>query len=177
MILRIQQRIQGACRVPKRLRGHGFTLIELMVSLAIIAVMASVATPMIQLTLQRQKEQQLREYLREIRHAIDAYKRAVDDGRIKKNSDASGYPPTLQALVEGAQDIKDPKHKVLRFLRRVPQDPMLSVRGNSGPRQSEGWGLRSYDSPPGSPRYSQDVYDVYSLSTQTGINGVAYAQW
>jgi general secretion pathway protein G len=161
----------------KLLKSYGFTLVELMVSLAIIAVMASVATPMIQLTLQRQKEQQLRENLREIRHALDAYKKAADDGRIKKNADASGYPPNLQALVEGVQDIKDPKHKLLRFLRRVPPDPMLKVQEVAGVSQAVNWGLRSYDSPPESPRYSQDVYDVYSLSTQNGINGVPYAQW
>ncbi|KQT33932.1 type II secretion system protein [Methylophilus sp. Leaf414] len=165
------------CRARRLTHGNGFTLIELMVSLTIVAIMASVATPMVQLTLQRQKEQQLRESLREIRRAIDGYKKAADDGRIKKNADATGYPPNLQILAEGVQDMKDPKRKVLRFLRRVPQDPMLRVQQTAGTSPSVGWGLRSYDSPPESPRYSQDVYDVYSLSTQTGINGVPYAQW
>lgn len=154
----------------------GFTLIELMVSLVIIAIMASVATPMIQLTLQRQKEQQLREHLREIRRAIDAYKKASDDGRVKKNADASGYPPNLQILVEGVEDAKDAKHARIRFLRRIPQDPMVNVQP-TGLGQAAGWGLRSYDSPPDQPRYTQDVYDVYSLSPRTGINGVPYAQW
>ncbi len=162
----------------RRLSSHsGFTLIELMVSLTIVAIMASVATPMVQVTLQRQKEQQLRERLREIRRAIDSYKKAADDGRIKKNADDTGYPPNLLILAEGVQDIKDPKRKVLRFLRRVPQDPMLRIQQTAGISPSAGWGLRSYDSPPDSPRYSQDVYDVYSLSTQTGINRVPYAQW
>lgn len=155
----------------------GFTLIELMVSLVIVAVMASVATPMVQLTLQRQKEQQLREHLREMRRAIDAYKKASDDGRIKKNADASGYPPNLQILVDGVEDAKDAKHTRIRFLRRIPQDPMLKGQDSTGLGQTTGWGLRSYDSPPEQPRYNQDVYDVYSLSTQTGINGVPYAQW
>ncbi len=153
----------------------GFTLIELMVSLTIVAIMASVATPMVQLTLQRQKEQQLREHLRALRHAIDAYKKAADDGRVKKNADATGYPPNLQVLVEGVEDAKDPKHTKIRFLRRIPQDPMLSTQANSASQQA--WGLRSYDSPPEQPRYTQDVYDVYSLSPQVGINGVPYAQW
>lgn len=159
-------------------RLAGFTLIELMVSLVIVAIMASVATPMIQLTVQRQKEQQLREYLREMRRAIDAYKKAADEGRVKKNADASGYPPNLQVLVDGVEDAKSAKHERLRFLRRIPIDPMLRSQANSGLVQSSSqWGLRSYDSPPEQPRYTQDVYDVYSLSTQTGINGVAYAQW
>lgn len=155
----------------------GFTLIELMVSLTIIAVMASVATPMIQLTLKRQKEQQLRTQLHELRRAIDAYKKASDDGRIRKNADASGYPPNLQVLVDGVEDAKNPKHVRLRFLRRIPQDPMLQGAESASPSQTSGWGLRSYDSPPEQPRYTQDVYDVYSLSTHTGINGVPYAQW
>ncbi|WP_036307477.1 type II secretion system protein [Methylophilus sp. 5] len=155
----------------------GFTLIELMVSLVIVAIMASVATPMIQLTLQRQKEQQLREHLREMRRAIDAYKKAADEGRVKKNADASGYPPNLQVLVDGVDDAKSAKHERLRFLRRIPQDPMLTGQASAGLGQTVGWGLRSYDSPPEQPRYTQDLYDVYSLSTQTGINGVPYAQW
>ena len=156
-------------------RTPGFTLIELMVSLAIIAIMASIATPMIQLTVQRQKEQQLREHLREMRRAIDAYKKAADEGRVKKNADASGYPPNLQVLVDGVEDAKSAKHERIRFLRRIPQDPMM--KNPSAGSLNQAWGLRSYDSPPEQPRYTQDVYDVYSLSTQTGINGVAYAQW
>ena len=156
-------------------RTPGFTLIELMVSLAIIAIMASIATPMIQLTVQRQKEQQLREHLREMRRAIDAYKKAADEGRVKKNADASGYPPNLQVLVEGVEDAKSAKHERIRFLRHIPQDPMM--KNPSAGSFNQAWGLRSYDSSPEQPRYTQDVYDVYSLSTQTGINGVAYAQW
>lgn len=160
------------------LRRHatlGFTLIEILVSLAIVAVMASVASPLLQVTVQRQKEQVLREQLRELRHAIDAYKKATDEGRIKKSADASGYPPNLQVLVEGEEDQKDTKRKKLKFLRRIPIDPTLpKVRNNEA---SQGWGLRSFDSSADQPRYVQDVYDVYSLSTAKGLNGVPYAQW
>lgn len=157
--------------------ARGFSLIELMVSLAIIAVMASVATPMIQLTVQRQKEQQLQEALQEIRRAIDAYKKAADDGRIKKNADQSGYPPNLQILVDGVEDVKSVKHARMRFLRRIPQDPMRLKSESSSQSSGQSWGLRSYDSPPDQPRYNQDVYDVYSLSPRVGLNGVPYAQW
>lgn len=158
-------------------RPAGFTLIEILVSLAILATMASVATPMLKVTVQRQKEQQLREGLRDMRRAIDAYKRAVDDGRIRKSTDASGYPADLRVLVDGVEDSKDPKKPRLRFLRRLPMDPMLTAEQRSQGAARGGWGLRSYDSPPEQPRYAQDVYDVYSLSPLTGLNGVPYAQW
>lgn len=154
-------------------RLAGFTLIELMVSLVMIATLASVALPMVQLTVKRQKEQQLRAHLHEIRKAIDAYKKAADDGRIKKNADASGYPPSLEVLVDGVENSKDPRRSRLKFLRRIPRDPMLAPNGSA----TASWGLRSYDSPPDQPRTGQDVYDVYSLSTETGINGVPYAAW
>lgn len=154
---------------------RGFTLIEILVSLAIVAVMASVATPLLQVTVQRQKEQVLREHLRELRRAIDAYKKATDDGRIKKSADASGYPPNLQVLVEGEEDQKDTKRKKIKFLRRIPMDPTLPKTGDTA--NSLGWGLRSFDSSVAQPRYDQDVYDVYSLSGGKGLNGVPYAQW
>lgn len=162
--------------ITRCVQCRGFTLIEILVSLAIIAIMASVATPMLQLTVQRQKEQQLRESLHEIRKALDAYKRAADDGHVKKEADASGYPPDLLTLVNGVEDIKDTRKQRLKFLRRIPVDPMLPSGRVSAAVTAE-WGLRSYDSPPDQPKYGQDVYDVYSLSSQTGLNGVPYAQW
>jgi general secretion pathway protein G len=145
----------------------GFTLIELMISVAIIGLLASVAAPLAEVTLQRGKEADLRRSLREVREAIDAYKRAADDGAIDRSLDRSGYPPSLAALVEGAVNKKDPKGGRLYFLRRVPADPI----------SAEHWGLRSYASPADAPQPGQDVFDVYSRSDQVGLNGVPYREW
>jgi general secretion pathway protein G len=149
------------------LKAKGFTLIELLITVAILALLASVAMPLAEVQVQRSKEADLRRALREIRTAIDAYKRAVDDGAIEKQIDRSGYPPTLAALVEGAVDKRDPKGGRLYFLRRVPPDPMTG----------EAWGLRSYASPPDAPREGPDVFDVFSRSEQAGLNGIPYKDW
>jgi general secretion pathway protein G len=145
----------------------GFTLIELLITVAILALLASAALPLAELTVQRGKEQDLRRSLREIREAIDAYKRATDEGAIEKSLDKTGYPPTLSVLVEGAVDKRDPKGKRIFFLRRVPAD---AVSG-------EPWGLRSYASPADAPKDGDDVFDVYSKSDATGLNGVPYREW
>lgn len=103
----------------------GFTLIELIVTVTIVAVLASVTMPMLQMTVQRTKENELRANLRQIREAIDAYKKAADDGRIKKDIDATGYPLNLEILVDGVVDEKDPNKSKLKFLRRIPQAPII----------------------------------------------------
>ncbi|MGQ0522872.1 MAG: type IV pilin protein [Betaproteobacteria bacterium] len=152
----------------------GFTLIELLVTVAIVSVLASIALPLSELSVQRTKEQELKSALREIRSALDAYKRHVDEGRISRAADASGYPPSLTVLVEGAEDLKSPTKARLRFLRRIPRDPLA---GEAQARPEQTWGLRSYDSPYDDPRPGKDVFDVYSLSNRTGLNGVPYKDW
>jgi general secretion pathway protein G len=145
----------------------GFTLVELLITVAILGLLASVALPLAEVAVQRGKEQELRRSLREIREAIDAYKRAADEGVIEKPADRSGYPPTLAALVEGAVDKRDPRGARVFFLRRVPPDPV----------SGEPWGLRSYASPADAPQSGQDVFDVHSKSMQAGLNGVPYREW
>lgn len=153
---------------------RGFTLIELMITVAIVALLSSIALPVGELAIQRSKEQDLHTALREIRSGIDGYKQASDEGRIKKAADESGYPKTLDALVEGVEDIKDPQNKKIYFLRRIPRDPMNSDSTLTG---AETWGKRSYASPPDDPQEGQDVYDVYSKSTAKGLNGIPYREW
>lgn len=145
----------------------GFTLIELLITVAIVALLASVALPLAEVAVQRGKEAELRRSLREVREAIDAWKRAADDGAIEKAADKSGYPSSLAALVEGAVDKRDPKGARLYFLRRVPADPIS--RGE--------WGLRAYESPADAPQPGQNVFDIYSRSSGTGLNGIPYREW
>lgn len=145
---------------------RGFTLIEMLVTLAIVALLASIALPLAELSVQRAKEQDLRHALRELRNGIDAYKQAVDENRIARQAEASGYPPTLETLVEGVRDARDPEGGRLYFLRRIPRDP---IGGE--------WGLRSYASPPDDPRPGRDVFDVYSRAEGAGLNGVPYREW
>ena len=157
--------------------SNGFTLIELIVTVTIVAILATVSMPMLQMTVQRSKETELRANLRQIREAIDAYKKAADEGRIKKNIQDSGYPPSLEVLVNGVVDEKDVAKNKLKFLRKIPLDPMTKLDSDSTDDLPNNWGLRSYESDAAKPVAGDDVFDVYSLSQQIGINGVPYAKW
>ncbi|MBB5190858.1 general secretion pathway protein G [Silvimonas terrae] len=155
-------------------RQCGFTLIELMVTLTILAVLATVALPLTQIAAQRTREEELRRDLWQMRAAIDAYKQASDDGRITKSIEDTGFPPTLNVLVDGVKDMKDPAGNKMYFLRRIPRDPFCDCPSK---KNDETWGKRSYASPPDSPEEGKDVYDVYSLSEAVGVNGQPYRQW
>lgn len=154
--------------------SRGFSLVELLVSVAIMGVLAAVAMPLVQITLQRQKEQELRQALQDIRRAIDAYKIASAAGQIALAPGQSGYPPTLTQLAAGVPDMRQAGAPPLYFLRRIPRDPF---NGDHTLPAADTWGLRSFASPPDRPRSGDDVFDVYSKSGQTGLNGVPYAEW
>lgn len=155
--------------------ASGFTLIEMVVTVAIVAMLSTMALPMAELAVQRGKEQDLRRSLREIRSALDAYKQAVDDGRIIKSAEKSGYPPSLETLVEGVPDATDANgNGKIYFLRRIPRDPMFA---DPNAPDAETWGKRSYASSYDAPQEGNDVFDVYSLSDGIGLNGIAYRQW
>jgi len=157
-----------------RFRQNGFSLVELLVSVAIIGVLASVAMPVVELTQKRQKEAELRTALRDIRRAIDEYKDAANKKRIKVESDASGYPPTLADLVSGTPDLASKNGAMIYFLRRVPRDPFNSDPSVSA---SDTWGKRSFASSANKPMPGADVYDVYTKSEGVGLNGIAYKEW
>ena len=164
----------AGCRVSRVGDRRGFTLIELVITVAIVALLASVALPVSELAVQRTKEQELRRTLRQIREAIDSYKQASDEGLIQKSVGDSGYPKKLEDLAEGVDDQKSAKKTKIYFLRRIPRDPL-----NADPTLSAAatWGKRSYASPPDDPSEDDDVFDVFSLAQGKGINGQPYRDW
>lgn len=152
----------------------GFTLIELVIVVAIVGILALGLIPLGELAVKRTREGELRESLRTIRAALDAYKKAADEGKVEKKATESGYPPSLDVLVDGVKDIKTPDGKKIYFLRRIPRDPM---NDDAQLPPAKTWGLRSYASPPDDPGPGEDVFDVYSKSEAKGLNGVPYNKW
>jgi len=153
---------------------RGFTLIELVITVAIVSLLATAAMPLLELSVKRGREGELRAALREIRGALDAYKHAADRGRIEQEADASGYPPSLAVLVDGVEDASSAEHQRIYFLRRVPRDPFYP---DATAPAADTWGLRSYASPPDAPEAGDDVYDVHSQSAGTALDGSAYRDW
>lgn len=153
--------------------ARGFTLIEMLVVLALLGVLASAARPLLELSVQRSREHELRQGLRTLRAALDAYKRAAEAGRVVLSPEDSGYPARLQLLVDGVADAKSPNGGRLYFLRRLPRDPFAPAELPA----VESWGLRAYDSPPDDPRAGKDVFDVFSRSERKALDGSRLKDW
>ena len=160
-------------RVNVRVRVQGFTLIEMLVVLTLMAILAGAARPLLELSVQRSREYALRQALRTVRTALDAYKKAVELGTVAKSAEDSGYPPSLNALVAGVPDAKAVDGKKIYFLRRLPRDPFAEA---SLPA-AETWGLRAADSPPEEPRPGRDVFDIYSRSERRALDGTKVRDW
>jgi len=152
--------------------GRGYTFIELLVVSTILLILSAAVLPLARVTIQRQREFELHRALREIRTAIDKYKDAVDTGQIggvNVKLQSEGYPPDLETLVEGVNAANDASGRKLKFLRRIPIDPMT---------RSTEWGLRSYQDDADATSWGgQNVYDVYTKSAGTGLDGTKYRDW
>ncbi len=149
-------------------RSAGFTLAEMVMVAAVLAILAAVTLPIAKFTSKRSKELDLRQHLRTMRLAVDEYKRYSDSGLIPVDLNTDGYPKKLEILVEGV-DVVGQINKKVKFLRRIPVDPMTG---------KDEWGLRSYQDKPDETSWGgENVYDVYSLSEGVGLNGVPYTKW
>lgn len=153
--------------------GRGFTLIEMIVVVALVGILAAAAQPIWTLAKRRSDEMLLRQNLRTLRTAIDAYKQATAEHRVETEADASGYPPSLRVLVDGVTDARAPKERKIYFLRRMPRDPFADPAMTA----AETWGLRSYESSPEAPTPGRDVFDVRSLADGVGLDGTPYRSW
>jgi general secretion pathway protein G len=158
--------------VQRLARIHGYSLIELLVVLALLGVLATAVMPLAELSVQRERERELKRSLWEIRDAIDSYKRAVEQGRIPAAPDGSSYPVSLRVLLDGVPDVQVPGQRHV-FLRRIPRDPFAD---ESVPAERS-WRLRSYQSSAVRPQAGSDVYDVSSGSVLIGLNGVPLREW
>ena len=149
-------------------REKGLTLVEVVVTIAVLLILAGAVMPLAKVTLKRQKELELRRALRTMRQAIDLFKQYSDQGLIEKEGvDSEGYPPELETLVEGVPQVGTTKK--LKFLRRVPMDPFT---------HRDEWGLRSYQDEADSRSWGrQNVYDVYTLYDGTALDGTKYRDW
>ena len=153
-------------------RQHGYSFVELLIVTAILFILASAVMPLAQVTSQRQRESELRSALRQVRTAIDKFKDAVDQGRIAQTEltpGSEGYPPDLETLVEGVPIQNDASGAKLKFLRKIPTDPMTN---------STDWGLRAYQDKPDASSWGRgNVFDVYTKSTGTALDGTKYRDW
>jgi general secretion pathway protein G len=153
-------------RGPGAKNERGFTLLELIVAATILSILTMMALPLARVTIQREREKELRQALWEMRDAIDRYKDAVDRGAFQPKVDSGGYPPDLETLVKG---VEAQGGKKIRFLRSIPVDPMT---------KSKEWGMRSMQDDPDSDSFGgQSVFDVYTKSTGTGLDGTKYKDW
>lgn len=154
------------------MKSRGFTYVELLVVTTIVLILASAVQPLARVTMQRTREAELRRVLREMRTAIDKFKDAADAGQIpttELKANSEGYPPDLQALVDGVSVANDATGRQLKFLRRIPVDPTMG---------DDDWGLRAYQDKPDASSWSgQNVYDVYSKNQGTALDGTKYRDW